>query len=215
MRSTRLAASAPTDDAAFIFVGDHPALDLLNTVVGEGAARTDLLGDAAGLRAWLVQLPWELAEAKSSLLALGPKHEWRLAVERVRELRELGRALVAAWRAGSLTRPMLDKLRPWMQEVQYRQDLRKADDRLLLHWVPQLEGPRSLASLLAANIGDLLVGARPASVKTCSGSGCSLTFLDRTKGQRRVFCSAALCGNRAKVAAYRARQRETGGNPHR
>lgn len=214
MRSTRYGADTTPGDAAFVFVGDHPALDLLNTVVGQGDARTDLLGDAASLRAWLSRLPWELPEAKSSLLAPGPKDEWSLAVDQVRDLRELGRQIVTAWRAGSLARPMLDRLRVWIQQVPYRQDLRKVDDQLIALWVPQLQGPRSLVSLLAASIGDLLVGARAEAVKSCAGAGCSLIFLDRTKGQCRVFCSAALCGNRAKVAAYRARQREAGSNQH-
>jgi predicted RNA-binding Zn ribbon-like protein len=45
-------------------------------------------------------------------------------------------------------------------------------------------------------------------LKSCSGSGCTLWFLDRTKAHRRLFCSATACGNRAKVAAFRQRQRE-------
>jgi predicted RNA-binding Zn ribbon-like protein len=44
-------------------------------------------------------------------------------------------------------------------------------------------------------------------VKQCAGPGCTLWFLDRTKAHARRFCSAAACGNRAKVAAFRERQR--------
>jgi predicted RNA-binding Zn ribbon-like protein len=32
-------------------------------------------------------------------------------------------------------------------------------------------------------------------------------FLDQTKAYKRRFCSAAVCVNRAKVAAFRERQR--------
>jgi predicted RNA-binding Zn ribbon-like protein len=211
MPSNRYAADAPPGASDFIFVGDHPALDLLNTVVGQGAARGDLLRDTASLRAWVSQAPWELPEAKSSLLAAGSKHDWGLALDEVRDVRELGRQIIAAWRAGSPSRAMLGRLRLWMQQVPYSRDLRNIEGRLTLVWVPQLAGPRSLAGLLAGSIGDLLVSARAESVKSCAGANCSLTFLDCSKGQRRVFCSAALCGNRAKVAAYRARQRDAGG----
>ena len=49
---------------------------------------------------------------------------------------------------------------------------------------------------------------QPALIKRCAGTDCSLWFVDRTKAHGRMFCSAAACGNRAKVAAFRQRQRE-------
>jgi predicted RNA-binding Zn ribbon-like protein len=45
-------------------------------------------------------------------------------------------------------------------------------------------------------------------LKWGAGAGCTLWFVDRTKAHRRIFCSATTCGNRAKVAAFRQRQRE-------
>jgi hypothetical protein len=43
-----------------------------------------------------------------------------------------------------------------------------------------------------------------ACVKACEGQVCSLLSLDKTARARR-WCSMAICGNRAKVAAFRAR----------
>jgi predicted RNA-binding Zn ribbon-like protein len=43
-------------------------------------------------------------------------------------------------------------------------------------------------------------------IRECEGSVCSLLFLDRTKAHGRRWCSMALCGNRAKAAAHRARR---------
>jgi predicted RNA-binding Zn ribbon-like protein len=62
-----------------------------------------------------------------------------------------------------------------------------------------------------AQIASLVATEPPALVKRCAGPGCILWFVDRTKAHRRVFCSATVCGNRAKVAAFRERQRGTGG----
>ena len=42
-------------------------------------------------------------------------------------------------------------------------------------------------------------------VKACEGHVCSLLFLDKTPRRARRWCSMAICGNRAKVAAFRAR----------
>ena len=42
-------------------------------------------------------------------------------------------------------------------------------------------------------------------IRSCEGSACCLMFLDRTKVHARRWCSMAVCGNRAKAEAYRAR----------
>ena len=42
-------------------------------------------------------------------------------------------------------------------------------------------------------------------VRLCEGKACVLWFYDRTKGHRRRWCTSTGCGNRAKVAAFRAR----------
>lgn len=50
-----------------------------------------------------------------------------------------------------------------------------------------------------------LVDANLAEVKACPGAGCGWLFVD-SSGRRR-WCSMADCGNRAKVAAFAARNR--------
>jgi predicted RNA-binding Zn ribbon-like protein len=44
-------------------------------------------------------------------------------------------------------------------------------------------------------------------VKACEGPTCTLLFADHTRGRARRWCSMALCGNRAKQAAHRHRQK--------
>jgi len=41
----------------------------------------------------------------------------------------------------------------------------------------------------------------------CAAAGCRNVLLDVSKNRSRRFCNARTCGNRANVAAYRARQR--------
>jgi len=57
----------------------------------------------------------------------------------------------------------------------------------------------ALASLLAQGDFEL--------VRKCESSDCTLWFHDHTKSHRRRWCSMAQCGNRMKVAAFRARQK--------
>ena len=71
----------------------------------------------------------------------------------------------------------------------------------------RIDSADELIALVAAQVASLIATEQPALVKRCAGAGCTLWFLDRTKAHGRLFCSAAVCGNRAMVAAFRERQR--------
>jgi predicted RNA-binding Zn ribbon-like protein len=73
----------------------------------------------------------------------------------------------------------------------------------------RIDSAEELIAVVAAQIASLIATEPPALVKRCAGPGCTLWFIDRTKAHSRVFCSATVCGNRAKVAAFRERQRGT------
>jgi predicted RNA-binding Zn ribbon-like protein len=45
-------------------------------------------------------------------------------------------------------------------------------------------------------------------LRTCEGERCVDVFVDESKNRSRRYCSPNPCGNRASVAAFRARQRE-------
>ena len=69
----------------------------------------------------------------------------------------------------------------------------------------------AVLSALARAALELLGGPERARVKWCAGEGCTRPFVDRSRGGRRRWCGMAGCGDRAKAAAYRARQRERAG----
>ncbi|MGO9132440.1 MAG: CGNR zinc finger domain-containing protein [Methylovirgula sp.] len=71
--------------------------------------------------------------------------------------------------------------------------------------------PDSLLAPIAEAMADLVCTADFTQVKKCEGAGCTLLFLDRTKGHKRRWCSMAVCGNRAKQAIHRARLRDSVG----
>jgi predicted RNA-binding Zn ribbon-like protein len=73
-------------------------------------------------------------------------------------------------------------------------------------WVRAL-GADALLALIGEQIANLITQEDAALIRECGGSACTLWFLDRTKAHRRLYCSASTCGNRAKVAAFRERQR--------
>jgi predicted RNA-binding Zn ribbon-like protein len=48
-----------------------------------------------------------------------------------------------------------------------------------------------------------------AHLKTCADEGCRAVFYDRSKNHSGRWCSMESCGNRAKVRAWRERQKAT------
>ena len=61
----------------------------------------------------------------------------------------------------------------------------------------------ALAAIARDGIG--VIARRARDLRRCEG--CNAYFLDDSRGRRRRWCSMERCGNRAKVAGYRARQR--------
>jgi len=78
-----------------------------------------------------------------------------------------------------------------------------------LYWKTERRwrNPKALLLPVADAIGDLICREDFALVRKCEGPGCTLWFLDVSKGHARRWCSMEVCGNRAKVAAHRARAR--------
>jgi predicted RNA-binding Zn ribbon-like protein len=58
---------------------------------------------------------------------------------------------------------------------------------------------------IAEAIADLVCNADFPLIRACEGTACTLMFLDKTTSHVRRWCSMAVCGNRAKAAAHRAR----------
>ncbi len=149
---------------------------------------------------------------------------------------DLGRWLLAAGlasRAPDPTAEELDQARD-LREALYRLAVAcargkpfAAKDRALLNrWAaepppaPQLGAAGALTwtrsgvgSLLAAVARDgveLFGGPLASRVRECAGEGCALLFVDTSRSGQRRWCSMTGCGNKAKVAEFRRRQREEG-----
>ena len=69
------------------------------------------------------------------------------------------------------------------------------------HW----RKPASLLAPLAEEIAKFIASADFKHIKACEGEKCTLLFLDQSNQLARRWCSMAVCGNRAKVAAFAAR----------
>jgi predicted RNA-binding Zn ribbon-like protein len=79
---------------------------------------------------------------------------------------------------------------------------------LELRKIRRWHSAESLLVPIAEAIAELVCHEDFTDVKACEGAACTLLFLDRTQRRGRRWCSMAVCGNRAKQALHRSRQRE-------
>jgi len=192
-----------------LFLGGHPAVDFLNTAFRPQGRPIEVLTDGAAFVDWLVAARLLDATTAAKLKRrYGGKPLDTVAAE-ARKLREWARDWLDRWRdadVGSYTGE-LRRLNELLGGAKREREVVPGRENLQLHERLRIETPDELLTLLDEQIALLLTHEQPSLVKHCGGSGCTLSFLDRTKAHKRVFCSAQTCGNRAKVAAFRERQR--------
>ncbi|HEY0685474.1 MAG TPA: CGNR zinc finger domain-containing protein [Steroidobacter sp.] len=193
------------------FIGSHPAADFLNTAFEPHGEHVEIIGDGKSLLEWLLAAGVLDAEQSARLSRkLGAKGMDAAAVE-VRKLREWARAWLNRWRTapGRDYSAEITSLNKLLASLNVRHEVTRTKEGLERAERFDIDSVDDLLAVLASQIADLLTQEDPSLLKSCAGDGCTLWFLDRTKAHRRMFCSAAGCGNRAKVAAFRERQRES------
>lgn len=192
-------------------VGDHPALDFLNTIAAPHGEPVETIGDAESYVAWLVSaglLDAREANAVRRRFAAGALD--RVAAE-ARELREWLRGEIDKHVAHASRWPTpkaAARINELLASGTSRARLAPSADGWSLQEEPEYTRPSQLLEPVARAIADLAANADWSLVRRCANPRCTLWFYDRTKAHSRLYCSAAICGNRAKVAAFRERQRK-------
>ncbi|HEY2608382.1 CGNR zinc finger domain-containing protein [Paraburkholderia sp. RL18-103-BIB-C] len=198
-----------------IFVADAPGLDFLNSVATPVDEEVDWISDGAGLLAWLEQAGFVSRSAIAAVRAQSTPAELDAVAARARELREWFRAYVQKRKGRSLVAKDLRDLGPLNQllerDEQYGQIVADVADGVVgfeLRANRRWKSAESLLMPIAELLAKLVCEEDFAHVKACEGPRCTLMFADHTRGHARRWCSMAICGNRAKVAAHRARLKE-------
>ena len=192
-----------------LFLGSHPAMDFLNTRPTPRGTPIELIGDGTSYVAWLEGAQLLHATSARKLKRRFGAAALDSAAADVRELRKWARDWIARWRdaPGGDYRAELRRLNHLLTRAQCYPEMVNTKDgfQVVERW--RTDSAEALIAVVAAQIASLVATEQPALVKRCAGPGCTLWFVDRTKAHSRLFCSATACGNRAKVAAFRERQR--------
>jgi predicted RNA-binding Zn ribbon-like protein len=181
-------------DVGVVFVGGNLALDFVGTLNERFSRRVEQLRTPADLGTWLVR-----ADVLDE-----PPHVSEAELAAAIELRETLFALIARQIDGADGEP-------------------SAEERAVVNAaaaapppVPALTSGRTVqrsggvAAGLSAVAREAMVLFRRTDgsvLKWCADEQCTHPFLDQSHGHRRRWCGMAGCGDRAKAAAYRARQR--------
>lgn len=196
----------PAGDRPPLLVGDHPAMHLLNSRAIPAGREVEWIGDGEALRRWLLSSAVGFGDIMTSV----PPSALDEAAEAARGFREWFRGFVAAHAGRPLDPPALGKIGPLndlLREGEVHRAIALTGRRPAWTLIQRQTGARVLLQPLATAVGDLLCEADFTRIRRCEGPGCTLWFLDRTKGGKRRWCSMAICGNRAKASLHRSRSR--------
>jgi predicted RNA-binding Zn ribbon-like protein len=180
----------------FEFIADRPVLDFVATVAERGSTDLERLVASGDLRDWV---------AESGLVDVPP------AVSD----RDLGAARTLRDAMFRLVSDRIDGVTP------------ASADRDLVNAAAAGPGPLvfltargqvrrrgrldTALAVLARDCLELFADSDGDDLKWCADARCTRPFVDRSHGHRRRWCGMKGCGDRAKAAAYRARQRDLEG----
>jgi predicted RNA-binding Zn ribbon-like protein len=197
-----------------LFVADALGLDFLNSIATPVDTRIDWIESGEGLVAWLEQAGLVPAKALAELRARALPGEIDSVAAQARGLREWFRGFVQKHKGRPLAASDLRELDPLNRLLERDEAFRQIVARgradgsgLELRTTRRWRSAESLLLPIGEALATLVCEEDFSDVKACEGTGCTLLFADHTRGRARRWCSMAICGNRAKVAAYRERQK--------
>lgn len=175
-------------------VGDHLALDLLNTEAIDNAQAVDYWNTGDDVLGWL--------QRHGMTPPAGANPDRAALLAQAKSLRAIARKLIVQQKNGEAgnVAPLDAYLHAYLSAPQLT---RGQDGALALARVARGDALASLMGAVAEAVAQLLVEGDFALVKQCEHPDCILWFYDRTKAHKRRWCSMALCGNRHKAAQFR------------
>jgi predicted RNA-binding Zn ribbon-like protein len=203
------------------FLGGTPALDFLNSIATPVETPVEWIASGEDLVEWLDAARLVPKGVLGTMRRSTVPGELDAVAAQARALREWFRKFVDGHSGRPLRQETVKELAPLNRilerDQEYGQITRREQGqgpamRSALVWRPlrRWQTPDTLLLPIAKSMAELVCDEDFSYVKGCERPACTLFFLDRTHGRARRWCSMALCGNRAKQAAYRKRDRRTG-----
>jgi predicted RNA-binding Zn ribbon-like protein len=187
----------------FLWVGNWPAIDFINTDIIVEGKPVDLLKEPDDVVLWLDES--RLCEKTDHGRLSPPKR----LIDEARAYRGLLRQGIAQF-AGQRRLPagLLSKTNEYLRRCVAPRQLQEASQgyRSLTSW--RLQSAEDYLVPIAESFASLVTEADPGRIRKCKNPECVLYFHDTSKGGHRAWCSLDLCGNKLRMAASRRRRSE-------
>ncbi|BFU96938.1 MAG: hypothetical protein NTNFB02_36600 [Nitrospira sp.] len=194
----------------FLFLGNHPCLDFINTQIVLEGQPVDLLNSFSDLIRWLAQAKLLTEDPKQIERQWAGGTKGKRLLDQAQAFRAVLRKMVKRIASGKrVPQEAVEAINAQLQSrVAYPQVI-SHKGRFERVFRAESQDHRRLIGLLAETASDLLCTCDLALIKKCRNPACVLFFYDTTKNHARHWCSMSLCGNRSKVAAHYRRHRRT------
>ncbi len=204
----------------FTLIAERLWLDFVNTDDVRRGARVDLLRDFESLVRFL-----ETAQIMDQERASGMRRRAQQQPAGAAAALVDARRVRAAMRALAERGAMSEKIR-WDALTEINRVLgrsagtrrleSRADGSFARAFVPVGDAFAGLIIPVVESAADSLIAGELLRVRRCGDARCTRVFFDATRNGRRRWCDMATCGNRAKAARFRERERHesvTGEHP--
>jgi predicted RNA-binding Zn ribbon-like protein len=192
----------------FLFLADHLCLDFVDTDFRRSGEHHDQLKTFDDLHEWLKRAG---LLATSEAIVLGKRCHGRTAETVLKGAWALRKAIRQAAQAvadrETIPAGAIRTLNTLLSQRTGYFQIERRSSQFERRFVSPMVEPLMILAPIADSAADLLCNGDLTLVRRCADAGCDLLFYDTTKNHRRRWCSMSSCGNRAKVAAHRARQK--------
>lgn len=187
----------------FVWRGNHPALDFMNTQIMNKGQVKELLLSYEDVLEWLRDSGYLSRIEGTEELADGEKRAVFLEILAVRsELNGIVERLVQG--ESAVGHEAVERLNRLLKDNAGYTQLARIDGgvREEMHYAA-----RRMAGFFLEQTVRLLADLEPGRIKKCSNAKCILHFYDNSRNSSRRWCDATGCGNRENASQHYRRKK--------
>lgn len=201
-----------TARSVFVFIGERLWLDFVNTDDARRGVRMDGLRDFDALVRWLEATSVLDAERAAGISRRAHQQPAGAAAALVdaRRIRAALRSLAERGPASEKSRSdaLVEINRVLGRSAGTRRVEWRDDGSFRQSFVPVGDAFAGLMIPVVESAAEALIHGELVRVRRCADPRCPRVFFDSTRNGRRRWCDMATCGNRAKAARFRAREKD-------
>jgi len=191
---------ASENSKKFLWVGNDPSIDFINTDIVLEGKPVDLLQSPEDYLAWLGAAGIDMRQTSR---APGAMHQgFQQAKEFRGKLREAYEQLV---KTATVPHSILTAVNAYISKSRRPAELRTRGSSFELYPYWLAEKAADYVAPLAWAFAGFLATADLDRIRKCQNPECVLFFYDTSKSGSRRWCSLDICGNKMRMAASRER----------